>query len=483
MKILIFGVGQYYQNRKQQLFEIASDDEILGFLDNRADELKTCDDFKVYSPSIVQNKNFDCIILMNTYYGEIIEQLIELGVPRERILFWEEYRAKKMRSKMRLYVNTLNIKKKSVLIVTTDLNYNGGSMAIINAAIVLTEKGYNVCLTAASCDEKLRLEIMDYEINLLIYPTLPYISDFERPFIEKFDIVLVNVFQMIKLASDISRYRPTLWWIHESNYESDTVYEYIRYQFSSYDNVSSMSNVNIYAVSDIARSAFETYYPDQVFGVLPYGIPDETHKMGSVIPNDKFVFAIIGRVCKLKSQLIFLEAIKMLSQETLDVCEFWIIGSCVNDSYSEQTQEIADSIPQAKMLGVLTRSELKEAFQKIDCVVCPSMQETMSLAITEGIMYGKICIISDNTGMAKYIKDGENGFICKSGDVVSLADCMKKAFDIRDNSSEMRKNARKLYEEYFSMESFVERLERALLDTEKRWVRTDNEYYLNMDDK
>ena len=97
MKIFIFGIGQYYQNRKQQFFDIAANDKILGFLDNYVDEVTSFDGFYAYSPKIVKDKEFDRIVLMSTYYAEIIEQLIELGVPREKIVFWEEYRAEKMR--------------------------------------------------------------------------------------------------------------------------------------------------------------------------------------------------------------------------------------------------------------------------------------------------------------------------------------------------------------------------------------------------
>lgn len=473
MKIFIFGIGQYYQNRKQQFFDVAADDEILGFLDNCVDEVTSFDGFYAYSPKIVKDKESDRIVLMSTYYAEIIEQLVELGVPREKILFWEEYRAEKMRGKMRLYVNTPLQKTKSILIVTTDLNYNGGSLAIINAAVVLTKKGYNVCLSAGSCDEKLRLEIMNRGINLLIYPALPYISNFERPFIEKFDIVLVNVFQMIKLACDISQYKPVLWWLHESDCATDSVYGYIRYQFSSYDNISSMKKIKIYAVSNIAKENFERYYPYQVFGILPYGVQDEANPISHDAEHDKFVFAIIGTVCQLKSQLIFLEAAKRLPRKVREMCEFWIIGACGTDSYGKSVKMKILDISQAKIFGVMNRMELKNAFQRISCVVCASMSETMSLTITEGMMHGKMCITTDKTGIAGYIKDGINGFVCKVGDVVSLHDCMERAFDMREDSSDMRMKARKLYEEEFSMERFGERLECAILDTEERYYKDD----------
>ena len=97
------------------------------------------------------------------------------------------------------------------------------------------------------------------------------------------------------------------------------------------------------------------------------------------------------------------------------------------------------------------------------------MEETMSIVTTEGMMYGKLCIVSDRTGMADYIKEGENGFICKVGDVVNLYEKIRYIIHNREKLLEIGKRARKTYEEYFTMDRFEENLNRCVLETIKEY--------------
>lgn len=470
MKIFVFGVGRFFQNRKEQFLKNSDGDIFIGFLDNQASEVKKYGGMTVYHPMVVKEMDFDRIIIMNSYYSENIQQLKELGVSKDKIVFWEQYRAEKTRGDIQVQIATSFLeRRKTVLIISTDLEYNGGSIAIVNAAIVLVNRGYNVYLATANCNKRICEELKMYKINLLICPSLPYLADLEINYIKIFDIIIVNVFQMVKAACDISQYKPVLWWIHEPDWGNDSVYGYIRYQFAKYDNIQAMEKIRIYAVSDVAKKAFETYYPHKVADVLPFGIVDKNDcNLLQNKQSGKFVFAIIGAVSRLKGQLDFLKAANMFSENVKNECEWWIIGSCGEDGYGNEVRDFAQYVPNVKFLGIMQRQELNECFKMIDCVVCASQIETMSLTITEGMMYGKICITTDKTGIAGYMKNGVNGFIYRAGDVVALHDCMKKAFAMRDDSLTMRNNARKLYENEFSMERFGERLERALCETEKQ---------------
>lgn len=472
MRIFVFGIGQYFQNRKRQFFEISSSDTLIGFLDNRAYECEKYEGRPVFLPSVVTEVNFERIILMSTYYQEICEQLGDLGVSADKIFFWEQYRAEKTLGKKYIYFRKDEEEKGkgSILLITPDLGYHGGSISIVCAAEVLISNGYSVWLVAGSCDSGFLQEIMRREINIAIVPSLPYMSKESWLFLYQFDVIIVNVFSMIKLACDISKNKPVLWWIHEPDCGNDSVYRQIRYQFSKYDNIYAIEKVRIYAVSDVARKAFETYYPHKVSAILPFGIVDKSSdNMSQNIGDEKFIFVIIGSVCRLKGQMFFLQAANMLPKDIKEVCEFWIIGVDGEDGYSIEVRNFAQNVPNAKLLGLMKRQELNEMFQRIDCVVCASQVETMSLTIVEGLMHGKICITTNQTGIAGYMKDGENGFIYRAGDIESLHNCMKRAFNMRNHSDDMRKHARKLYEDAFSMERFGERLEHALFETEKEY--------------
>ncbi len=471
MKVLIFGTGKYYNNRRKVFYEINANDSIIGFIDNRADEIKEYDGMQVYDPEIISTIEFDAVILMSSAYREMRDQLLGLNVPKDKIYYWEEYLSLKSHGK--LWVRTKNIiinGKKKILLLTADLGYHGGSMALVYAAKCLMMRGYAVTVAAPSADESFINEILDDGINVIIALSIPYIGNSDLFWISQFDIVIVNVFPMIQCACEINKIKPVLWWIHEASARYSSVYEDVRYRFPSYDNEQLMRRIEICAVSEIAKRNFERYYPKTIRKILSYGIPDEVSRGDQNRGRyHGFVFAIIGAVIQLKAQDIFLQAIQLLSKQSRMNVEFWIIGNYGNDTYGLSVQKLAESLPEVKMLGLLTRKRMRHIFPQIDVVVCPSLEDSMPIVVTEGMMYGKACIVSDEVGQAQFIIDGENGFVCKAGDAKSLASKMKQILEDKDRLEQIGRNGRQIYEEIFAMEAFGERLENALAETEEHY--------------
>lgn len=105
---------------------------------------------------------------------------------------------------------------------------------------------------------------------------------------------------------------------------------------------------------------------------------------------------------------------------------------------------------------------MDEIYSYIDVVLNPSRQDTGPIVVTEGMMYSKVCVTTNVTGMAQYIEDGKNGFICNVEDPDSLHQKISWIISHKDELNKIRKNARLTYEKYFTMEKFGERLEKAL---------------------
>lgn len=91
-------------------------------------------------------------------------------------------------------------------------------------------------------------------------------------------------------------------------------------------------------------------------------------------------------------------------------------------------------------------------------MVCPSREDSLPIVMTEAMMYSKPCIASDSTGTADYIKDGINGFVCKTEDSEDLCEKMRYFIHHQEKIEIMGKEARKVYEEYFTMDKFADRL-------------------------
>lgn len=463
MKLVIFGIGQYFLNRKEQLFQVCEDAEIVCYIDNKADESTIFEGKKVLKPCQLINVVYDKILLMSKSYLEMRAQLITLGYLKESIWTWDQFLCEMSHGKFQFFCGEYNDKKdKSLLIISTDLGYNGGSIAAVYAAMELSNR-YKVVLAAPRGDMKFVREMAANGISILICPAIPYLGKEEIYVIKKFDMIIVNVFQMLPVVCQVSKLRPALWWIHEpSDMYRDTLDH-----FSPFLDQNSFRKVNIRAVSNVPKENFNSYFPNRIQKTLAYGIPDQCTINTSSKAKQSFVFAIIGGLVPRKAQDVFIKAIDLIHREmqtTMNI-EYWIIGGISEIGYGAQIQEMSKINAQIKIKGKLTRDEIAKAYQEIDVVVCPSYEDPLPIVMTEGMMYGKVCIASDVTGTAVFIKDGVNGLICKAGDAENLAFKMQWVIEHPDKLDDIRGNARKTYEENFTMEKFGQRLEEAIHET------------------
>lgn len=131
----------------------------------------------------------------------------------------------------------------------------------------------------------------------------------------------------------------------------------------------------------------------------------------------------------------------------------------IGDNQSTLAKQIMCEVDDAGLAlefkGRLSHDVTIGMLAKSDVVICASREETMSAVIIEGMMLGKICITTDNTGIADYIVDGINGFIYNASDAQSLANKMMYIMENYNDLSSIKSNARETYEKYFSMTSFA----------------------------
>lgn len=467
MKIIVFGIGNYYRDHKEQLNEL-SDIQIIAFTDNNSTLWnKKINNIEIISPTSINLIAYDKVLIMSIYVAEIFDQLVNLNVERDKIIVWEQLYAESVQEDIEIYhsesaIDTVGDK---VLILSTSLNYNGGSMAAVYGAMALKNRGISVALMAPGGSQEFIRETVDCGVTVVIAPSLPYIYEKAKGIIEQYDIVLVNVFQMIICAQEISKFRPVLWWIHEPS----TMYPLIIMKYFSYMDEKKLENINILAVSKKAKENFNKVFPDRIKETLPYGIPDMS-AIRTTEKKKKIVFAVIGSIIRLKAQDVFLKAIL----EMRDTCkaEFWIIGAVADNGYYSKIKNMVEKLDTVKLMGKMTRKEIYEAFSEIDVVVCTSQEEMLSIAITEGMMFGKVCIANDHTGNVDYIEHGVNGFIVPQNEVQLLAQQMQWIIENFDKLENLRMQARKTYENNFSLDIFGENLQKALLESKRQYVKS-----------
>lgn len=463
MKVVVFGTGMIYQQNSAWI----PVDDIVTFIDNDSKKQGSyLNGVQINAPEYILHISYDKIILMSTKQQEMKNQLLDMGIAEESIWTWKRYEYECLKGTLKLYCyheepeNT----KGRILVISQHLGYNGGAVAAIYAVKALQMCNYQVVLAAPSGDKEFIEEMSGPgRVNIIICPTIYYSDEMNKFWIKQFDVVIVNLFPMISCACEIGKFRPVLWWMHETK----DAYPEVHKIYPQYDDISKMEHINIAAVSEIAKNNFELYYPGKVRHIIPYGIPDEYEPITGKPNSEKITFAIIGLICERKAQQVFIQAVMNFSKEELKDLEFLIIGPDYADIYYREVKELADEVPQIELTGQLTREEIKMKYRDIDVVVCASMEECLPITMTEGMMYGKVCIATDRAGMEGYITHGENGFICRAGDAKSLWNSMKWIVEHRNQLQSIRNRARETYLKYFSMTGFGERLEKFVVETER----------------
>ena len=467
MDIIIFGTGAWYKKYRTILSE---NTRVVALSDNNSDKWgKILDGCVIRSPEDIKFIRYDKILILCKDSNPIKEQLMNYGILEQDIWDIKKYKETELQNHVIYYGKKKIYGKNNILIISTDLDYNGGTMAVVYATEALTDLGYDVVLAAPSVNPNLFEELMKKKITLAIAPAMPYIkiSNEEKSWILDYDVVIVNVFQMIQCACAISRHKPVVWWIHEP---SEMYSSYIK-EFNQYAHYNQMKKISIYAVSTVAKNNFNEYFPDRIVHTMPYGIPDEINCNLDRGLKDRLTFAIIGGIVPLKAQDIFIKAINLLGENELKKAEYLLIGHySEDDSYYKSVKELSSGKKNVKFVGLLNRKEITEAFNDIDVVVCPSIQDSLPIAVTEGMMHAKVCIVSDKTGTIDFIENGKNGFICKQGDEYDLAEKMKYIINHREELRGIGNQARKVYEKYFSMKEFGLRLEKAILEAESNYA-------------
>lgn len=469
MKLIVFGTGLFYEKRKR---EFPADAEILVFLDNNRELWgKTLDGKGIVDPENICNYSYDKVLLMSKSADEMKQQLLMLNVDKNKITTWNQLMCEFARGKFQLFCGSeAQNTKGRVLILSTPLSYSGAPITAIYAAKSLQMKGWDVVLCAKEGEARFIEEAVNDGLNVVLCPAIPYLGREELFWIKQFDVVLANTFLMMPCACEISHFRPTIWWIHECSARFETYFPDTMKEFEEYAHEVMAPYMDVVGVSPVARENFNAYFPDRIRENLSYGIPDNgTVRKREKRENGKVVFAVIGSICRRKGQKEFLEAIKKMEEQVGEPAEFWIIGKGCDNEYTREIIAAARQCKAVRMTGELSRGEMKAIYEEIDVIVCPSLEETMSIVVTEGMMYGKVCITTNKTGMADYITDGENGLICEAGDVNDLCRCIKWVLENQTQLESMSAEARRAYEQYFTLERFADRLEEAVLRVKKNY--------------
>jgi len=202
--------------------------------------------------------------------------------------------------------------------------------------------------------------------------------------------------------------------------------------------------------SSVAKRYFlRCGYSETKVKILPYGINmHEPHFRNDI---DKMKFLFVGNDSFRKGIRLLFEAwdqLKLQKAELICFTDQGILSSKLLLRYLVRN-------PSIKINKLVTYRNFVKEYLNIDCQVLPSFEDSFSLAIGEGMGFGKPAIISADTGISDIITNLHDGYIVKTGSVKELKEAILYFYENREKVKEMGEAAYETARKY-SWERFGE---------------------------
>lgn len=344
--------------------------------------------------------------------------------------------------------------KKRALLLSHEFSMTGAPIVLVSIVPILKKLGYDVIVLGPKWDRAVPL-FADAGATVLVSE-----EKLEDPAMYSLalssDLVLANTMvesRAIQLLKDAPV--PVIWWLHDA---------FMQYSGLADDFPASLgSNIHVYAVGHHAAAAIHSVRPDFPVAQLLYGLPDLTQESRAdrdFTKEGKVLFINVGSVDQRKGQDILARAIRMLPGKDLQKAHFLFAGKPIDPVVFHKVETLTRQYPESvSHVPWLSREEIKTLMDQCDCVICSSRDDPMPTFVTEGAMFGKPSIISEHTGTAALIRQGENGFVYHNDSAKELSRLLKSIIREPEKLTAMAPACRALYEENFTHEVFQNMVE------------------------
>ncbi len=456
MKFLLFGTGDYY-NRYRIWFDRK---DIAALIDNAEEKQgHYIDGIRVIPPKDISRYEYDAVVILSFYVQTMKTQLIDLGVEENRIYHFFDLHDLIYHPRIRRKINCYGLQDCSesvkFLLLSNDLTLGGPALALYHAAQVLIKRGYQV-VYGSMLDGPLRKILAREGIPVIVDENLMIQTMDEAQWVRKYSLIICNTMNFHVFLSERDKRIPVAWWLHDALFFYDGVRQEVMDKLTQ-------DNMAVWSVGPIPERAVKAFRPDFYVEDLIYGVTDQMEEESRSREDhidhteNKIHFIIIGYIEQRKGQDILLEAIKRLEPDIRQKAEFIFVGQ--NTSLlAKDLIEAAGEISEITFTGPVDRSKINSLLGRADMLVCPSREDPMPTVAAEAMMHNVPCLVSDTTGTVKYIRDGIDGLIFQSENAGQLKEILERCIQGEFDLVQMGRNARNVYEEYFSMEAFENRL-------------------------
>ena len=348
-----------------------------------------------------------------------------------------------------------NERIKKVLLISHDLSMTGAPIALHYMAKIL--KKNNFCpIIVSPFDGRMASEIVLDDIPVIIMPNLQN-NEWLTSISHIFNCIVANTAVTSYVIKELAnKSTNVVWWVHEAKAS------YVLGELDKELPHELPDNVKVYCVGDYAQRVFNNYRPNIIAETLLYCVPEpQKNNIKSKIDilgnknNGKMVFAIIGTFEERKAQDKLVEAIYLLQKDVLDNSLFVFVGKRCCDKIDRAVEDVLIKLPNNIVYTEeLTRQEMFSLYNYVDCAICTSKDDPMPIVMTEALMFSKLVICSEFTGTAYLLEQYNAGFVYYNNSTIELKQKIEYVFANYEHLTDIKINARKLYENKFSSDVF-----------------------------
>ena len=168
-----------------------------------------------------------------------------------------------------------------------------------------------------------------------------------------------------------------------------------------------------------------------------------------------FVIGNIGRLSEQKGMEYYIKAIPEVIKECPQA-RFVIAGSGEDESKLKELSEYIGADKYLTFLGY--RNDVQNLMSQLDLIVLSSLWEGLPLTPIEAFSVGKTIVATAVDGTPEVVKDGENGLLVEAKNVEQLVQKIIWVIINQENKTKMELNAKRTFEESFSIEVFTKQV-------------------------
>jgi GT2 family glycosyltransferase/glycosyltransferase involved in cell wall biosynthesis len=353
---------------------------------------------------------------------------------------------------------------RDILFVTHELTLSGAP--IILAHLAKWCKAHGIFVVAMSpADGPLRETFVEADIPIIVEPLLATGYDafaqfgqgqpikshksFTK-FARDFDAILANTIFAAPLIHHVrSEVVPNIWWIHEG-----LVGAHFLKKYPLVAGVLGLADL-IITPDEGSRRIYQPFAGHPV-RVLPHGIPDLAAGL-PLAPKRRagpLRFLLLGTIEHRKGQQTLLEALRQLSPEVLDRCEFFIVGRSNDTKLAAEIRAATETLSHLRFYEALPHDQALGLINDADVMICASLDETGPLTLIEAMALGKTIVSTKIGAVGENLIVDEDALFFEPGDAAGLISAIVRLVSDPELLRKLSVNSRRAYEQYFQIDRF-----------------------------